>query len=659
MKRKGILALALIVALVMSLAACGGAKPASLTWTGLDAISVVKGDKVDPMQGITVSDSAKGDVTSSVVVLNDSHESILTELGVWDEFVEFNYNVSGVYTVYYRIESSGVTEVKKRDITVESKHNLGNGDFAMANNNGFVNWELKAPGGAATVSKFTDTDGKVKPKVEISNTGNGWWSLQYINTVNLVKGESYKITVKAKSDSGKSVAFGFEDSNNNFAMLQGVTTHKLSAESVTYESYYTADENYQNVKAVLYLGKMLATDTGAHSLVLDQINIEKVAKCPDVTFAGLGNLTLTSTQFDASTYNFMEGVTAMNGTTDLTSKIRIVGKVSDNVNEDTNYALAYVVDNENGPIAFAVRNVKVKVFKLNDYELVNGDFKQGLDFWVQDVNAENPGKAEFTTTEEGASIKIINPSSAGWHIQLHQDVKFAANVNYLVKVKAKASINRDVILELRGGQAAYTMALTPEFKEMEFAYTSKAAGGNGRVGFLLGGGGSAMNNSVITIESIQISLDPDQTQYAPHEMINPDFVYGMKNWGSEGPETTFTGAEGSVAVAFNQNTTSGEIWKMQLRQDGLAFKKDVKYKITIQAASTAERSIKLEIRANNADVMPAKDFNITTEKAAYTVEFTPSADVTGARVGLLLGGTNISGTTLTFYQFKIEIVPAV
>ena len=68
----------------------------------------------------------------------------------------------------------------------------------------------------------------------------------------LLEGETYKITVNAKSDSGKSVSFGFENPSTNYSMMQGLTPYKLSSEYADYVSYYTADKDYTNAKADIF-----------------------------------------------------------------------------------------------------------------------------------------------------------------------------------------------------------------------------------------------------------------------------------------------------------------------------------------------------------------------------------------------------------------------
>lgn len=649
-----------------SLSACGGSdKPAGFTWTGLTNVTVAAGDAYDVMDGINVKDSKGADITSDVVVLTlEDNEEELTDLGVYDDFEDFDYNLTGVYTVYYMVTAGKTTEIKSREVTVSQQHNVANGDFVITNNNGFYNWMLDTPGGNATLEKVTE-NGVQKPKFNISGVGNAWYSLQYIFSCNLKEGETYKITVNAKSTNGKSVAFGFEDVGNNYAMMQGLTAYTLTDSYADYVSYYTADSDYTNAKAVLYFGYMLEEDTSvAYDLTINSIKIEKVEKCGEVTFEGVDDVTFYAETEELREFiaNPKAGVTAAQGDTDLTDRITVVGNVAEAVMERTNFTIAYVVENENGPSAIAYRTITVRLSKEFPYSLVNGKFDEDIRFWTQDVNAQNPGKATFEwdageANEGAAKITIENPSTDGWHIQFRQDVTMEANTNYIIKIRAKASVERSMTLELNAdANYSYAINLSTEYTETEIYYTAPANTTGFR--FLLGGGGSNNNGSIIWIDYAEITLDPDQTQYESWQMMNPNFEQGMRNWGSEG--ATFTEGKddnGSyVTATFAEDT--GANWNIQLRQDGKQFKAGTTYKLIIKASSTAERDVTFEINPNNGNWSQSSSFHFTSEVQTFEFEFTPTEDTTGSRVGMLLGGSGIAGSTVKIYQFEIVEVSA-
>ena len=641
---------------------------ANFTWTGLTETTVAAGDPFDLMEGVKVTNAAGTDITSSVTVLTlDENEQELTELGVYDDYDDFDYHITGVYTVYYMATDGGEKEFESREVTVEKQHNLSNGDFAVENKDGFFDWQLDTPGGSTTMEKVTEGTAK-KPKFNITNLGNAWYSLQYMSSCNLKEGETYKITVNAKSATGKSVAFGFENPSNNYAMMQGLTAYTLGESYADYVSYYTANADYTNAKAVLYFGYMLEEDTAkAYDLTINSIKIEKVEKCNEVTFTGVDNATFyaESEELKAFIANPKAGVTAKNGETDLTDRITVKGEVSEKIMEGTNFTLAYVVENQNGPSAIAYRSIKVRLKKEHPYSLINGTFDENINFWTQDVvQSEGTGKAVYEWAEgdakEGAAkITIENPSTAGWHIQFRQDVSMEKNTNYIIKIRAKASVNRTIDLELNAGgsNSSYQIPLTTEYTEQEIYYSAPANTTGFR--FLLGGGGSANNGSIIWIDSAEITLDPDTTQYAGWQLKNSDFEYGMRHWGSEG--SAFV--EGSddngkyVSSTFANNTSAG--WNIQLRQDGKQFEAGKTYKLIVKANSTVDRDITVEI---NPDMTASKGkntkFHFTSEVQTFEFEFTFDEVANNTRVGMLLGGNNIKDSTVKIYQFEIVEVPA-
>lgn len=638
----------------------GDSSSAGFTWTGLEDVTVAAGDQYDPLDGITVKNAAGTDITSGLTVLTlDENEEELTDLGVYDDYEDFNYNITGVYTVWYMAEDGGTTEFESREVTVEQQHNIANGDFSVTNNTGFYNWTLDTPGGTATLTKVTE-NGVEKPKFEISSVGNSWFAMQYMSQCNLLEGETYKITVRAKSDTAKSFAFGFENVANNYSMMQGLTAFTAGSEYADYVSYYTADQDYTNAKAVLYFGYILeGSDVkDSYDLTLDSIKIEKIERCPEVTFEGVENESFYTGTDELAAFlaNPLEGVTAKNGDTDLTDRIEVVGSVASTVMERNNFTLAYIVENENGPMAIAYRTIVVYLSREHEYSLANGTFDRNISFWVQDVNAQHPGQAEFSwvagdDNEGAAQIHIVNPSTDGWHIQFRQDVTMAANTNYIITIRAKASYARSITLEINAGtNYSYTVPLTTEYTETTIYFSAPNTANGFR--FLVGGGGSNANDSYIWIDSAEIELDPDQTQYEAWQMINPEFAQGMRQWGSEG--TTFTAGEDDngtyVTTTFANDTDAG--WRIQLRQDGKSFKAGVTYKLVIKASSTVERDISFEINPNN-EWNASSSFRFTSEVQTFEYEFTPTVDTSGSRVGLLLGGSGITGSTFTIYQFEI------
>ena len=348
------------------------------------------------------------------------------------------------------------------------------------------------------------------------------------------------------------------------------------------------------------------------------------------------------------------GVTASDGETDLTDKIKTVGTLSASVMESTNFVLAYIVENDNGPTAIAYRTITIRLAKEHEYDLSNGTFDEDIRFWTQDIVADGGGDATYEWTkgdeDEGAAkITILAPADAGWKIQFRQDVTMAANTNYVIKIRAKATVARSISLELNAGSNySFNVNLKTTYEETVIYYTAPANTTGFR--FLLGGGGTECKDSVIYIDYAKIELDEDQTQYEGYQMLNPNFEYGMKNWGSEGANfVAGEDADGKYVQAECGVTDAG--WRIQLRQDGRNFEQGKKYKLIIKAKSSVAKQITVEIDPNHKLGL-STTFDLTTEVQTFDYTFTASESTDFAsRVGMLLGGN--TAATVTVYQFEI------
>lgn len=645
----------------------GYVAPHTLTWSGLDDVEVPVGDDYNVLEGITVTDKRHGDLTSKIVVLNSTdHEAELTELGVWDDFEDFNHNIAKAYTVYYKVECSEdddkVSEIKSRDITVRLMHNVANGDFALTNQNGFVNWTYDNVGATGSTCTKYDDNGTTLPKFTFpATTGNGWWSAQYYNTVNLIGGEAYRISITAKSPTGKAVSFGFEDKDNGYAMLTYNTAFALTDEYQTYTSFIFPSKNYMGAKAVLYLGYMLDDDNvsvgQSHEVIVKRINIEKVDVCDEVVFSGLDKVQLGYTPLvGRDDFDPMAGVTAKQGDTDLTDKIVVCGSVANAIWENTNYTLSYYIPNENGKIAVANRTVSVKLVKEHPYDILNGEFDQGTfgdGYWTRDVNqTAGSGEMDIQKSEKGIVINIIKPSNADWHIQLRQDIDFVKGQIYDFELKAKSSVNRSISVEF-SGSTKWGVNLTTDWQVFNYTYAGTGSS-NKRFSFLLGGGGSECNDSTIEIEYIRVTLAADQTQYEDYQLKNSSFLSGSKFWAKESADTFTEGEEGTRKTLTITTGIHGEDWRSQLFQTGLSFQSGNTYKV--KAIVKADQGGVFRIEGNG--LFAKKEWTLVAgEETICEFEVEVTENKSNIRIGALMGELP-QGTNITYYAFEITLVEA-
>lgn len=499
------------LALVSLLLAC---KPennndkGTLTWTGLETTKVVAGNDVDLKEGLSVVDSIDGDITKDVIILNDvDNESELKDQGWLDDYLDFEPNLTGSYHVYYKVtNSTNVTEYKSKQFVVEQGYNVVNGNFGLKK----AFWTLDAPGGTATWNVASDGFAHIL----IQNSGTEWWSIQFIQTVKLTAGKTYKMTVEAKSPNEKSISFAFEDPTQNYKMLLGgINVQRLDNEFKEYVTYYTSDENYSSAKAVLYLGRMVDTDNQpgaqADEVIIKRVKIEEVEVCSQVSFTVPANSTYKLGEFtldpnDGSgkpVLDLKAGVSAKANGEDITDQIKVVGLVTPSIMGKTDYIVNYVVENVNGSVAFHSRKITVAMDRTHDWQILNDHFDTWLAAWTVDMNQTNaPGSsANFTQTSEGMQIEVVKKGSANWHMQLEQaGIKFKSGETYTLKIRLKGSnlgANTTVAFEVATnfgsgfatyGTAIKTLTLTDEFQDYELTFTAQTNLNNARIGFQFG-----------------------------------------------------------------------------------------------------------------------------------------------------------------------------
>lgn len=493
-----------------------------LTWDGLDDLLIAAGDRIDLLEGVTVTDSIDNDISDDVFILNEEdHGDILEDEGWLDDFMEFSPHMPGNYKVYYGVtNSTDVTEYKQRNVNVRLQHNVPNNDFSM---DGYA-WGFGIPGGAATL-EYVDN----QAVYTISNSGTEWWAIQHESNIRLVEGETYKISIVASSKNHRSIAFGFEDINNGYAMLASVTTHLLTDELTEYTHYYTANADYNNIKAVIYLGNQHQNDVvlagTTQEVIVDSVYIEKVELNDTVTFEGqAGRHMLESGGFsleeDAEKpfVDLASFVTAKVGEEDVTDKITTSGTISENVQGNTTYAIQYIIEFEDGSVAFTSKEFRVELVREFPHSTINGEFDSGFAGWTPDVNqTDGTGIGTFIDNRDGTiTIDIEKNSGAAWHMQLFQaGINLTGGNTYQISFRAKASSEQSGNIEVPNPAANFadllepgqgTVVLTEEWQTFEIEFTVAETVNGLRLGFQFG---RMDTGTVIDIDHFLINLVED------------------------------------------------------------------------------------------------------------------------------------------------------
>jgi hypothetical protein len=630
---KKFLTLVFMLILSVAIVACNPAVPTEeevgvITWSGLNASIVVRGDAINLLSGVTATDSIDGDITSSITIKDDG---------------DFTTHLAGGYTVTYEVtNSTGVTDTKTKNFTVTVGHNVANGDFSMAQ----YGWTLDIPGGSATINYGDDY-----AEVTIINAGTSWWGIQ-LKQENLLfqSGTTYKATVVASSPQQRSISFGFEDPNDGFRMLNpGFQALSLGTTPTTYVVYYTADENYSNIKAVLYLGHQLDQDevsTNPHVVRIYSINIEVVTKNQTIAFDGLDMVNLIS---GSAPFDLMEGVSSSSGT------ISVLGELPTSVKVASTYYVTYVVVSNDGSVAFATRQFRFTLPKDYPYQAINGNFTQGFTGWTQDViQTQGTGAAIFTNNGDGTvSVNVTNASSAAWHIQLQQaNSDFVAGESYVVRLRIKASEARKIVVEIiqpgvwENIAQPVTLDITSDWQEFEIHFVSEFNRTSAKIGLLLGNvDGLQPNNVTFTVDTFQVY------KYSP---FNSNFNGTYAPWVLDNINATLN-AENQLVVVFEQGQLGDWPWNHQLYQNsGSELVAGHTYLVEVRLKSNVARMIRAWIEdvnkgyagiatGANTEVMLEAD---TWTVISYTVTITADTATTNAKYVIMFGGNFGNGVLL-------------
>ncbi len=609
-----------------------------ITWGGLEDKIIVRGDQVDLLEGISATDSIDGNITANIVIEDDDL---------------FSSSLAGGYVVTYRVtNSTGVVSTKTKNFTVQVAHNVANGDFTIPS----YGWTLDNPGGTSTVNLTGE-----KAVVTISNSGNAWWGIQlYQNNIIFKSGETYLLTFMAKSSTGYSIAGGFENIDGGYAMMNpGFQVVELDEDWTEYSVYYTAQEDYANVKVVLYLGYKLPTDQvgeNSHVVEIDNINIAMLEPAQNVVFSGIDEVIAYSGNVN---FNALAGVTAFVGSTDVTDRIEVFGIVPNEVQVASEYFVSYRVTLLDGTFSYANRKIIIRLAKNFEYETANGNFDNGFAGWTQDVNQTNgTGAATFVNNHDGTvSITVTNVSSASWHIQLYQgSSNFKAGESYVVTITLKASEQRNVTVEvvdpLRGfAPVAPTLVNVPvgtDWVTYEIHFTSDGDYNNIKLGLLLGNGdGLTPNGITVTVDRFQVyKYDPFNEELTnTHEPWVLDNIQATMNVdGYLEVDFVATGQDGRVA--------GGAPWNNQLYQNsGLTLIEGHTYQIEVRVKASIARVLRAWIEdVNRGYAGIATDgkteISLLQDEWAvltYTVTITSEMATTNAKFVIMFGDGAIAG----------------
>lgn len=430
---------------IFSMSACGDETTDisswEVIWSGLEPVTLEIGDPVpDVLEGVSAVSSTGEELE---VHVNEENSTMITST-----------DVARRYTIeYYATYNGEVVDPENgydtKTFIVERGSHIDNTTF----DTGIVGWSGNPNAGSAMTYSWDENEGNDggSIRVDVTNPGSEYWQNQVeTNGLDLKANTTYVITFDAKSTNGRNIGVTMENSANNYAVIEapnslGVPT---TTEWATYTFYYTTDENsYSGVKFGFLLGRFTEKDDEAATVWIDNISVkkaDKLANSTGVTFENTEQVNIES----IDEIKDAPKVTAKDKDgNDITDKLVRTGELPTSFRDDmtiASFGEQYMYTDEEGNISYVRRqfmyNKPVEV--TNEWDLVNGDFDEGLQFWIQDnayglMDYTDNGDGTVTiATKEG---KTSNPTD--WHAQLYQSGQqtnvLRAGQSYEIEMRAK------------------------------------------------------------------------------------------------------------------------------------------------------------------------------------------------------------------------------
>jgi hypothetical protein len=664
------------------LAACGtpsssSSSASSSAATTLSTITIVGANDVSVefdvdfnfLTGVTATGNNGQDFTSSIT-LSSISTAVNTTTGVLDT------TRTGVHTVQYRVQSGTIVATKFRNVTVEQPESTGgmllNPDFALGTA-GWTDPSVVYNESGSSIA-FDIEEGALKVEVVASPVAYaprfGQMNVPFeIDT-------TYQVSFRAKSSAIKPINLNagelltsapwFVDFKPGQPEIRTIGT-----EWATYSYTFTHRLDNQRGGILFELGTVSGQKVDA-TMHFDDITIEEATAGPDVTAPNFSGVTSTVSVLVGSTYDPLNGVTALDIVDgDLTDSILVEILDSNNavVNAvDTSapgvYTVNYTVEDAAGNEATAQTTVNVVslVFK-NENLLANGSFANAVGeewgYWQQDWGTAPVVNRTQDTVAGTYSLDITGGGDAVWSIQFFQDgVELVEGTTYRLSVTSAATVARKISVGIGNGNPwneygrKNGLEIGTTSSTQDFVFTVTKATADVKVVLELGSQ-DGFANGVLTISEVRLQ----RLETTPLVTDSTFAMTGWRHFVNDWDGTVAT--SGIVAGEYKMTITktvglnpNADNWKLQIIQDNVAFGETVD---NGRMNLTAEKSYTLSF-----DMYASQAINVTTFIGApgVWVNYVPEANrvnaVTTSKQTITIPVSTVGATLNGFEKLSFE-----
>lgn len=676
--KKGVSKNVAFFALVFSagalLASCGGQQPQTTTsaagttsqaqtvkvvWEGVEDITLDMGDTIpNLLLGVKAT---QGNKVLTVKIDNERSDEVDT-------------SVAGAFSIYY-VAYDGDTAISEdldgeviRTVSVERGTYVDNNEFTTSDKKG---WGGNGNGNSEMSWDIDTTKGALV--VDIVKSGDEYWQNQVeFNGLTVKKDTTYVIDIRAKSETPRNIGASLEVPALSYRCIDAVSVNSvgytMTSEYASYKFYYTASEDYDGVKFGILLGRFNELDETANKVYIDSVKITKAAKQANstgVVFTGNTHEEVSSLE----DYQALEPVTAKDKEGNALTLVKEGAVQTVEFNEELGKAVfgeMWKYEDADGNLSYFRRQIAYAApapAREGAYDTLDGDFEYGIKFWTPEENniiTITPDKANGLVEIE--SVKTAPSGEADWRAQLQQNNNGGKlEKDHAYKMVVEAKIDNINVKTLRAEFCAgagnpnakkdmvFEAADTYQTFETEVYQPGREiAGGDYRVGLLLGEYGEDYHLTVKSIHVEEVEADVPYVRTTEYETMNGDFEMGLKYWiKEENNAIAITdNKDGTVKIASVVDSHPEADWTAQLQQNNNEGKLTAGHsyvaKVVAKTNNVALKTLRLEFCAGANNPNAKKDLVFTaadTFETFQTEVFTPTEDVTGGayRVGLLLG----------------------
>ena len=395
-----------------------------VTWSGLDDIETyLFEEEPDLLAGVSATTE---DGKSLTVKVNEEQSDVI------------NMEKTGAYYIYYdaydgdELVNSDDAHADRMVIVNQGTY-VSNGTF----DNSIATWSANGNAGSQVSASYDEEQQCMV--LNVANSGNEYWQNQAeTRGIQVEKDVTYKVSFRAKSDTGHTVGATMEDIGAGYKVIESGNPNSVgyatTSEWQTYEFYYTSDVDCEDTKLAIMVGRWTEKDDAEAKVYIDDVKVEKmdkVANSTGVEFTGDHNVTVTS----FNEYKNLAAVTAVDAAGNPVELVREGAQPTEAWPSDFTTAVfgeIWKYEDSDGNLSYFRRQItyKASIIRENEYDYLNADFNDNGAYWTFENGAayakDGQPLATISYSDSNATISARYTEKidgSDWTVQLYQNVE--------------------------------------------------------------------------------------------------------------------------------------------------------------------------------------------------------------------------------------------